>query len=136
VFVATADAGSHGSNSARARFVCSMNSTRTWLSLVGFGLTLPTLYTLYDGALLTSRSPGRVEEALALISMGILLVATAHHLSFLFALCRRDEARAQEEMSREGRPPSLAVSLIAALSLMTIGFVAISSMAYAIGRLG
>jgi uncharacterized membrane protein YidH (DUF202 family) len=113
-----------------------MTSTRTWLSLVGFGLTLPTLHTLYDGALLTGRSPGRVEEALALISMGTLLIATAYQLPFLFALCRRDEARAEDGISRDGRPRSLTVSLIAALSLMTIGVVAISSMAYAIGRLG
>jgi len=112
-----------------------MTSTRTWLSLVGFGLTLPTLHTLY-GALLTGRSPGRVEEALALISMGALLIATAYQLPFLFALCRREEAQAQDGISRDGRPRSLTVSLIAALSLMTIGVVAISSMAYAIGRLG
>ena len=114
---------------------CTMNSAR-WLSLVGLGVTFPTVHMLHDAPLLRKTAPSRVEEAFTLVSIGILLIATAHHLSYVFELCRRRGVRTNEGASREERSPSLRTALIVALSLLMLGIAALSSMAFAAVGLG
>jgi uncharacterized membrane protein YidH (DUF202 family) len=97
-----------------------MNTARTWLSMIGVGLTFPTLHRLHLARTLKHHAPVRIDEGLALVSMGILLIATSHHVSFISTRRRR-----------RGAPASLVV----ALSLMMLGIVALSSMAFAVGRL-
>jgi hypothetical protein len=99
---------------------CAMNTARTWLSLVASGLTVATIHNLHIASGQKEHTSSRVEEALALVSLGILLIATAHHFSFISGRRRRRGA----------------VSLVVALSLLMLGLIAISSMAFAVGKLG
>ena len=97
-----------------------MNTARTWLSMIAFGLTFRTLHKLQLARTLKNHTPIRVDEGLALVSMGILLIATSHHVSFISTRRRRRGALA---------------ALVVALSLMMLGIVALSTMAFAVGRL-
>jgi len=112
-----------------------MKTGRTWLSLIGIGVTFPTLQTLHDTPAMKSRAPGRFDEPLTLLAMGLLLIAIARHLSFICELHRRHAAWQREGAGRNERSPSLSMSLISALLQMAIGITAIWSMAYAISRL-
>ena len=112
-----------------------MKTGRTWLSLIGIGVTFPTLQTLHDTPAMNSRTPGRFDEPLTLLAIGLLLIAIARHLSFIFELHRRHTAWQREGTGRSERPPSISMSLISALLQMAIGITAIWSMAYAISRL-
>ena len=99
-----------------------MSTSRTWLSIVGLSLTLQTLHKLHIASGRKTSTSGRVEEeALVLVSMGILLIAAAHHVSFISTRPRR-----------HGTPAFFVI----ALSLVMLGIIAISSMAFAVGRLG
>ena len=113
-----------------------MKTARTWLSLMGIGVTFPTLYTLHDTPTMKSRAPSRFDEALTLLAIGLLLLAIARHISFIFELHRRHTAWQGEDAGRNERSPSFSISLISALLQMAIGITAIWSMAYAISRLG
>ena len=112
-----------------------MKTTRTWLSLIGIGVTFPTLHSLHTPAM-KSRALGHFDEPLTLLAIGLLLIAIARHLLFIFELHRRHAAWQREGVGRSERSPSLSMSLISALLQMAIGITAIWSMVYAISRLG
>jgi hypothetical protein len=107
-----------------------MNTTRLWLSLIGFAVTLETFRRLHRAATSYAGASRTAEEALTLLAIGVLLLGIAHHLSFIVGL--RGTAVTPESRSRPKRP----LPLIVAVSLLAMGIVAISSMAYAISRLG
>jgi len=126
---------SHGSEPAQ-QVAYEMKTARTWLSLIGIGVTLPTLHTLHDTAAMKSRTPGRFDEPLTLLAIGLLLIAIERYLSFIFELHRRHAAWQREGAGLSERSPSLSMSLISALLQMAIGIAAIWSIAYAVSRLG
>jgi len=125
----------YGSDPAQ-QVACEMKTARTWLSLIGIGVTFPTLHTLQHTPAMKSHAPSRFDEPLTLLAIGLLLIAIARHLSFIFELHRRHAAWRREGAGRSERSPSLSMSLISALLQMAIGITAIWSMAYAINRLG
>ena len=115
-----------------------MSVIRTSLSLIGFGFTIFQVFQkLHEADVLkNSAAPRHFGEALVLVGIGMLLLGIAYHVAFMIEL-RRQRA----EMKREGLihgeskfPVSL--TLIVALSLLAIGLLAISSMAYDVGPFG
>ena len=126
---------SHGSDPAPLH-ACEMKTARTWLSLLGIGVAFPTLHTLHDTPAMKSRALSRFDEPLTLLAIGLLLMAIARHLSFIFELHRRHAAWRREGTGPNERSPSLSISLISAILQMAIGITAIWSIAYAISRLG
>jgi len=85
---------------------------------------------------LPHRLTARELDVLTLLAIGLLLIAIARHLSFIFELHRRHTAWRGEGGGRSERSPSLSMSLISALLQMAIGIAAIWSIAYAVSRLG
>ena len=111
-----------------------MNTARTWLSLVGFSVTLRTLHTLRRATAVRVGTPR--PEVLTLLAVGIVLVGIANHLSFIFETHRRHAVATGRAVRPRGRPFSWSLAFIVALTLVMIGIVAISSVVYEIARLG
>jgi putative membrane protein len=112
-----------------------MSMMRTSLSLIGFGFTI---YQIFEKAheaqiLKSSMAPRRFGEALVVLGIGMLIVGIGYHVAFMIGL-RRERAilRADGLIHAESQfPPSL--TLIVALVLLLIGFLAIVSMVYNVG---
>jgi putative membrane protein len=117
-------------------FAREMNSPRTWLSLIGSGITFLTLHTLRTARVPEAGAPSRFEEALTLVAIGILLIVIADHFRFVFELRHRQPISRSEGVGQGERSYPLPFTLIVALSLLMLGIVAVSSMAYEIGKLG
>ena len=111
-----------------------MNTARTWLSLVGFSVTLRTLHTLRRATVVYVGAPSH--EGLTLLAVGIVLVGIANHLSIIFESHRRHAVATDRAVRPSGRSLPWSLAFIVALTLVMIGIVAISSVVYEIARLG
>jgi putative membrane protein len=112
-----------------------MSVIRTALSLIGFGFTI---YQVFDkareaGTIVHAAAPRNFGIALVALGIGMLFVGILYHLGFMYGL--RHE---RKEMTGAGLihgqshfPVSL--TLIIALLLLTIGFMAIFSMVFQVG---
>ena len=112
-----------------------MSVMRTSLSLIGFGFTIFQIFQKAHEAeiLKSSMAPRRFGEALVVLGIGMLIVGIGYHVAFMIGL-RRERAilRADGLIHAESQfPPSL--TLIVALVLLLIGFLAIFSMVYGVG---
>ena len=112
-----------------------MSVMRTSLSLIGFGFTIYQIFQKAHEAeiLKSSMAPRRFGEALVILGIGMLVVGIGYHVSFMIGL-RRERAmlKADGLIHAESQfPPSL--TLIVALVLLLVGFLAIVSMVYNVG---
>jgi putative membrane protein len=112
-----------------------MSVMRTSLSLIGFGFTI---YQLFEKAheadiLKSSMAPRRFGEALVVLGIGMLIVGIGYHISYMIGL-RKERAilKADGLIHAESQFP-VSLTLIIALLLLAIGFVAIFSMVYGVG---
>jgi hypothetical protein len=96
------------------------------------GITLSTLHKLQETALRNVDMPSRFPEALRLMAIGIILVWIAHRLALIFDLCRRRTDSTRKDASRCGYSFSWSLTIVVALSLLMIGIVVISGLAYVI----
>src|SRR5262249_23194216 len=110
----------------------------TSLSLIGFGFTIYQVFQkLYDAEVLKhADAPKHFGEALVIVGIGMLVLGLGYHVAFMVGL-----RRLREDMRRDGLihgeshfPASL--TLIVAVALLVIGFIAISSMACDVGPFG
>ena len=112
-----------------------MSVMRTSLSLIGFGFTIYQIFQKAHEAeiLKSSMAPRRFGEALVVLGIGMLIVGIGYHVAFMLGLRReRTMLKAGGLIHAESQfPPSL--TLIVALVLLLIGFLAIASMVYNVG---
>ena len=112
-----------------------MSVMRTSLSLIGFGFTIFQIFQKAHEAdiLKSSMAPRRFGEALVVLGIGMLIVGIAFHISYMTGL-RRERAmlRADGLIHAESQFP-VSLTLIVALLLLLIGFLAIFSMVYGVG---
>jgi putative membrane protein len=112
-----------------------MSVMRTSLSLIGFGFTIFQIFQKAHEAdiLKSSMAPRRFGEALVVLGIGMLIVGIGFHISYMTGL-RRERAmlRADGLIHAESQFP-VSLTLIVALLLLAIGFLAIFSMVYGVG---
>jgi putative membrane protein len=115
-----------------------MSVIRTSLSLIGFGFTIYQVFQkLYEASVMkNSVAPRHFGEALVLLGIGMLVLGIAYHVAFMIELRRqRIEMKHEGLIHGESKFP-VSLTLIVALSLLAIGVLAISSMAYDVGPFG
>lgn len=115
-----------------------MSVIRTSMSLIGFGFTIFQVFQkLHDAQILKSSSTARhFGEALVWLGIGMLVVGIGYHILFMLQLRKeRQHLKAEGLIRAESYfPPSL--TLMVALVLLVIGFMAIASMAFDAGPFG
>jgi putative membrane protein len=114
-----------------------MSIIRTSLSLISFGFTIFQVFQkLRDQAVLSSAAPAR-NFGVALVALGILMLALgiAFHGQFMLGLrAQRKAMNADGLVHAESHfPPSL--TLLTAIILLLIGIAAVISMLFKIGPL-
>jgi putative membrane protein len=115
-----------------------MSVIRTALSLISFGFTIYQVFEkLRDaGTIAHDAAPRNFGVALVLIGIGMLIVGIVYHLQFMSHLrLTRDEMTASGLIhGQSGFPVSF--TLVIALLLLILGFVAVISMVFDIALLG
>jgi putative membrane protein len=114
-----------------------MSIIRTSLSLISFGFTIFQVFQkLRDQAVLSTAAPAR-NFGVALVSLGILMLALgiAVHSQFMFGLRGERKAMIADGLvhGESHFPPSL--TLLTAVILLLIGVAAVVSMLFRIGPL-
>jgi putative membrane protein len=115
-----------------------MSVIRTALSLIGFGFTI---YQVFDklreaGTITHAAAPRNFGVALVLLGIGMLIVGIVYHLRFMLELRHtRDEMTESGLVHGQSRFP-VSFTLIIAILLLVVGFVAIASMMFDIGPFG
>jgi putative membrane protein len=115
-----------------------MSVIRTSLSLIGFGFTIFQVFQkLYDAQILKqSEAPRHFGEALVWLGIGMLTVGIGYHVAFMLGLrSERQQLKAEGLIHAESQFPA-SLTLIVALVLLAIGFMAIASMAFSVGPFG
>ena len=115
-----------------------MSVIRTSLSLIGFGFTIFQIFQkMHDANMLKSdKAPLRFGVALVLLGIAMLVVGIGYHLSFMLGLRRtREQMKADGLVHAETHFP-LSLTLMVALLLLAIGFLAIASMVFHVGPFG
>lgn len=114
-----------------------MSVIRTSLSLIGFGFTIAQVFEkLYEAKILASAHAPR-NFGLALILLGILMLAVGvgYHVRFMLELRQlRAEMRADGLVHGETAFP-LSLTLVVALLLLTLGVFAVASVVFGVGPL-
>jgi putative membrane protein len=112
-----------------------MSVIRTSLSLIGFGFTIAQVFEkLHEAEIIASAHAPR-NFGLALILLGILMLAVGigYHVSFMLELRRlRAQMRADGLVHGETSFP-LSLTLVVALLLLTLGVFAVASMVFGVG---
>jgi putative membrane protein len=145
--VATPTPGDVGTELARRRTGMSFQRTRmsadrtlmsvmrTSLSLIGFGFTIFQFFQkLHQADVLKSSKPA-LNFGVALVALGIAMLAVGigYHVSFMLGLRRqRAQMKAEELVHAESHFP-VSLTLLVALVLLLIGFMAIASMVFDVG---
>ncbi len=115
-----------------------MSVIRTSLSLIGFGFTIFQVFQkLHESEVLKS-SAAATHFGIALVLLGItmLLVGIGYHVSFMLGLRRERAAmKADGLVHAESQFPA-SLTLMVALLLLAIGFLAIVSMVFRVGPFG
>jgi putative membrane protein len=108
---------------------------RTSLSLISFGFTIYQIFKkLHDsGVLKSSESARNFGVTLVLLGIVMLILGIMYHVLFMLGLRRQREHMRAEGLlhAQSGFPASL--TLIVALALLIVGFIAIASMIFRIG---
>jgi len=109
-----------------------MSIIRTSLSMIGFGFTIFSFFhQLQEGKILSagSRSPGYF--GLALVSLGILMLALGivYHVRYMADLRRLRGELVQQGLVHGQSPYPVSMTLITAIVLLLIGLLAVVSMA-------
>jgi inner membrane protein YidH len=115
-----------------------MSVIRTSLSLIGFGFTIYQMFQrLHEAQVLrNSAAPRLFGKALVFLGIGMLVLGIAYQISFMVALRRqRDQMTRAGLIHAESRFP-VSLTLLVALSLLTIGILAVLSMTFEIGPFG
>jgi|SRR5262245_10847635 len=111
---------------------------RTSLSLIGFGFTIFQFFSkLQKGGMLSGGeyASRRFGESLVWLGIGMLVVGIVYHVLFMLGLRRiRTDMKHDELIHGESIFPT-SLTLIVALILLAIGFVAIFGMSFHAGPL-
>ncbi|MGJ7507874.1 YidH family protein [Variovorax sp. GT1P44] len=115
-----------------------MSVIRTSLSLIGFGFTIFQVFQkLHDAQVLKSSEAARhFGIALVLLGIGMLVSGIGYHLSFMVGLRRERKAMKAEGLVHAESQFPVSLTLLVALLLLLIGFMAIASMVFNIGPFG
>jgi putative membrane protein len=115
-----------------------MSVIRTSLSLITFGFTIFQVFQkLHEADLLKASGAARhFGVALVLLGIAMLVVGIGYHLRFMYGL-RKERAQLRNDglVHAESQFP-VSLTLVVALLLLAIGFLAIASMLYGIGPFG
>ncbi len=115
-----------------------MSVIRTSLSLIGFGFTIFQVFQkAYDAQLLkNAEAPRHFGEALVWLGITMLVVGIGYHLVFMVGLRKeRQQLKADGLIHAESQFP-VSLTLLVALVLLAIGFMAIASMTFNAGPFG
>jgi inner membrane protein YidH len=114
-----------------------MSVMRTSLSLIGFGFTIFQFFQkLRDaGTLKAVAAPRNFGTTLVLLGIGMLIVGIVYHLLFMMGLRRTRHELVEEGLlhGQSGFPASY--TLVVAVLLLILGFVAIADMVFHVGPL-
>ena len=115
-----------------------MSVIRTSLSLIGFGFTIFQVFRkAHEAGMLKSGDAGHnFGIALVLLGITMLVVGIGYHVVYMLGL-RRERARLKADglIHAESQFP-LSLTLMVALLLLAIGFLAIVSMVFNVGPFG
>ena len=112
-----------------------MSVIRTSLSLIGFGFTIYQVFAkLHEADVLKSAAaPHHFGLALVLLGVTMLVVGIGYHVAFMISLRRqREQMKAEGLIHGESQFP-VSLTLMVALLLLAIGFLAIASMVFKAG---
>ena len=112
-----------------------MSVIRTSLSLIGFGFTIFQVFRKAHeaGMLKSSSAAHNFGIALVLLGIAMLVVGIGYHVAFMVGLRReRERLKADGLIHAESEFP-ISLTLMVALLLLVIGFLAIASMVFGIG---
>jgi putative membrane protein len=115
-----------------------MSVIRTSLSLIGFGFTIYQVFAkLHEAEVLKSAAaPHHFGLALVLLGVTMLVVGIGYHVAFMISLRRqREQLKAEGLIHAESQFP-VSLTLMVALLLLAIGFLAIASMVFKAGPFG
>ena len=115
-----------------------MSVIRTSLSLIGFGFTIFQFFEkLRDAKLVEiSAAPRHFGEALVWLGIAMLVLGIGYHVAFMLGLRKeREQMKAEGLIHAESHFP-VSLTLIVALLLLAIGFMAIMSMTFNAGPFG
>jgi putative membrane protein len=112
-----------------------MSVIRTSLSLIGFGFTIFQLFQkAHEADMLTSSNAAHnFGIALVLLGIAMLFVGIGYHVSFMIGLRRERVAMKADGLIHAESQFPVSLTLMVALLLLVIGFLAIASMVYGIG---
>jgi putative membrane protein len=115
-----------------------MSVIRTSLSLIGFGFTIFQVFQKAHeaGMLKSSNAAHNFGIALVLLGIAMLVVGIGYHVVFMVGLRReRAQLKADGLVHAESQFP-ISLTLMVALLLLVIGFLAIASMMFGVGPFG
>ena len=115
-----------------------MSVMRTSLSLIGFGFTIFQVFRKAHeaGMLKSSDAAHNFGIALVLLGIAMLIVGIGYHVAFMVGLRKeRAQLKADGLVHAESQFP-LSLTLMVALLLLAIGFLAIVSMVFNVGPFG
>jgi putative membrane protein len=115
-----------------------MSVMRTSLSLIGFGFTIFQVFQkLHENRVLKDSMAARhFGVALVLLGIAMLVVGIGYHVVFMVGLrVERMQLNADGLVHAESQFP-LSLTLMVALLVLAIGFLAIASMLYGVGPFG
>ena len=107
-----------------------MSVIRTSLSLIGFGFTIYQVFEkLHDaGVVKSSGASRRFGEALVILGIGMLVLGIGYHVSFMRGLRHEREMLKRDGLIHAESHFPVSLTLIIALLLLLVGFVAIGGM--------
>jgi putative membrane protein len=112
-----------------------MSVIRTALSLIGFGFTIFQVFQKAPqaGILKSSHAPLNFGIALVLLGIAMLIVGIAYHVVFMYGLRKeREQLKADGLVHAESHFP-ISWTLLTAVLLLALGFLAIASMVFGVG---
>jgi putative membrane protein len=115
-----------------------MSVIRTSLSLIGFGFTIFQIFQKLHETQVLKSSEAALHFGVALVLLGIamLVVGIGYHVSFMYGLRKeRAQLKADGLVHAESHFP-ISLTLLVALLLLAIGFLAIVSMVFHVGPFG
>jgi len=115
-----------------------MSVIRTSLSLIGFGFTIFQFFQklVTSDVLRSSAAPRHFGQALVWLGIAMLISGVIYHCLFMHGLRRqREQLKAEGLVHAESNFP-VSMTLIVALLLLAIGFMAIFSMTFNVGPFG
>jgi putative membrane protein len=115
-----------------------MSVIRTSLSLIGFGFTIFQIFQKLHETQVLKSSEAALHFGVALVLLGIamLLVGIGYHVSFMVGLRRERAAMKADGLVHAESQFPVSLTLMVALLLLAIGFLAIVSMVFHVGPFG